>query len=182
MACLIAAFRYFLIKCNLNGNTLLRVAGWEVEDSEKLYLEEGAKEMKCADIQKLDPISYFLSQKKKEQGGGDGVGNKMKGSQKNPDSLWTHHPWRYAKLIWTRPRGTWYSWTHVERRAELDDLQKSYQTQTIIWFCSSWAHSNETVELTSLPVLDCPGQTTKRGNNARGCSVLVALTINTFIS
>lgn len=147
MADLIAAFIYFLIKCNLNGNTLLRVAGWEAEDIGKLCLDTKRK--------KSGVVAVW----------GGGLGNKMKGSCKNLDSLWTHHPWRYSKLNRTRPRGIWHSWTHVEWRAELDQLQKSYQTKTVYWFCSSWAHSNERVELTSLPVLkDCPGQTIKHVN------------------
>ena len=61
------------------------------------------------------------------------------------ERLWSVHPWRYSKAVWTQ---FWATGSRVAllEQGVLDQmtLQKSLPTSTILWFCASVKLSSET--------------------------------------
>ena len=53
-----------------------------------------------------------------------------------PETLWSLHPWRYSKAVWTWSWVTGCRWSCLSSGVGPDDLQKSLPTSSILWFSS----------------------------------------------
>ena len=52
-----------------------------------------------------------------------------------PGRLWILLLWRYSEPAWMRSCATCSKWSCFGKGVELDDLQRSLSTPTILWFC-----------------------------------------------
>jgi len=69
-----------------------------------------------------------------------------------PERLWSLHPWRYSKAVWTRSGTTGSRWPCLSQGVGPDDLQRSLPTNwsAVIQWCSYNCFSDKTVTVWSL--------------------------------
>ena len=53
-----------------------------------------------------------------------------------PERLWSLHPWRYSKPVWTWSWTTGSRWPCLIKGVGPDDLQRSLPTSVSLWFCA----------------------------------------------